>query len=257
MGSGAPSSTAVNGPLGVLQTCGHTVQRAFALEYRLASSAPFEAANPFPAALLDAVAGYRYLVESCGFEPKNIIVSGDSSGGQVAVALTRYLCVANLETLLKPGSLLLVSPTVDWGLTHHGPESTLVTNASTDVVGPIMLNGYSARSLRGELPEEALQTNAWLSPGSKHLFVTVGLLRGFPTTFIVASSSEQTVDAMRTFRDRLIRDVGQDSVRYIEYPYAFHDFLLFVWHEPERTQALTEISRWLRSIYSDNGTTEA
>ena len=134
MGSGAPAAPAANIARGVVENCGDVVQRTFALEYRVASSAPYKAAGPFPAALLDAVAGYRYLVESCGFEPENIIVSGDSSGGQLAIVLARYLCVANLPGLPAPGAAVLLSPTTDWGLTHDGPEGTLTTNAGTDVV---------------------------------------------------------------------------------------------------------------------------
>ena len=38
---------------------------------------------------------------------------------------------------------------------------------------------------------------------------------------------------MRTFRDRLIEDIGEEKVTYIKYPDAFHDFLLMTWFEPE------------------------
>ena len=42
--------------------------RIFTLEYRLSSAKPFKQANPFPASLMDAVAGYRYLVHDLGFD---------------------------------------------------------------------------------------------------------------------------------------------------------------------------------------------
>lgn len=44
----------------------------------------------FPASLLDALAGYQYLL-SLGFEPKNIMLCGDSAGANACLALARYL----------------------------------------------------------------------------------------------------------------------------------------------------------------------
>ena len=48
--------------------------RTLALEYRLAPE------YPFPAAIEDAVAAYRFLL-SCGIGPRHIAVAGDSAGG--------------------------------------------------------------------------------------------------------------------------------------------------------------------------------
>lgn len=46
--------------------------------------------SAFPASLLDALAGYQYLL-SLGFEPKNIMLCGDSAGANACLALSRYL----------------------------------------------------------------------------------------------------------------------------------------------------------------------
>jgi monoterpene epsilon-lactone hydrolase len=51
----------------------------FAPDYRLAPE------NQFPAALDDAVAAYRGLLDE-GYAPANIVVAGDSAGGGLAVA---------------------------------------------------------------------------------------------------------------------------------------------------------------------------
>lgn len=250
MGSGHPKGIPANIPRGVLETSGDIVARVFCLEYRTAKSKPYIPANPFPAPLIDALSGYRYLVETVGFEPQNIIISGDSSGGHLSAALARYLAVSSLPSLATPGALLLLSPTMDWGNTHLGtPGSTMFEHDSTDFVRDVLMNGYSAASIRGNLDASELATNAWLSPASLKLGNSAGLFAKFPKTCIIAGAVEQTVDGMRTFHYRLVQDNGEKNVTYIEYPDAFHDFLLISWAEPERTNALRDIKAWLGTVY--------
>ncbi|KAL8711898.1 MAG: hypothetical protein Q9220_003842 [cf. Caloplaca sp. 1 TL-2023] len=58
----------------------------FGLQYRIAS-------NPgcrFPAALQDAVTGYQHILDK-GVPASSIIISGDSAGGNLAIALLRYI----------------------------------------------------------------------------------------------------------------------------------------------------------------------
>jgi acetyl esterase/lipase len=226
------------------------ISRAFALEHRRASSAPFPAANHFPAALLDALAGYRYLVDTLGFDPHNIIVAGDSSGGQLALMLVRYLIAAKLPSLSPPGALILVSPTADWGRTQTGtPSSTLDANEPTDIVGMVLRSDYTPQSILGKLNPSELSTNAWFSPGSLKLPDPAGVLAGFPPTLVLASSAEQIVDGIRVLRDRLIADNGKEKVTYVEYPHAFHVWLAYMFHEPERTSALGDVRRFLSQVY--------
>ena len=59
-------------------------RRVFALDYRLAPE------HRFPAALEDALAGYRWLV-SLGIDPHLMAVAGDSAGGGLALALVMRL----------------------------------------------------------------------------------------------------------------------------------------------------------------------
>lgn len=59
-------------------------RRIFALDYRLAPE------HRFPAALEDALAGYRWLT-SPGIDPRHISVAGDSAGGGLALALVMRL----------------------------------------------------------------------------------------------------------------------------------------------------------------------
>ncbi|KAF8624842.1 hypothetical protein AX15_005723 [Amanita polypyramis BW_CC] len=93
------------------------VHRTFSIEYRLSSTTPFHVANPFSAALIDALAGYDYLVNAVRFSPIDIIVVGDSAGGNLAHALTRYLVenqkFSTVGIPAPPAGLVLVSPWCD------------------------------------------------------------------------------------------------------------------------------------------------
>jgi len=253
MGSGSPKSLAANIPRGVLEECAGIVDRAFCVDFRIASAAPYTATNPFPAPLVDALSGYQYLIKTIGFSPRDIIVGGDSSGGHLAADLVRYLALEKIPTLPSPRALLLLSPTMDWGCTHDNgtPSSSMESNSKSDFVRIILHSGYSAQSLRGSLDPDEILYNSWLSPASLKIVNPSGLFNGYPHTCIISGGAEQTVDAMRTFRDRLIRDNDEKIVKYSEYPNAVHDFILLTWHEPERSAALKEIRGWLNEILKE------
>lgn len=120
------------------------IKRSFAVEYRLSVGLPLGPENPFPAALIDALAGYNYLVNVVGFAPEDILVVGDSAGGNLALAMTRYLVeyASQLSEALTahppPGARLLLSPWTDLSTaTHDNPNASYYTKRSTDmIVGP-------------------------------------------------------------------------------------------------------------------------
>lgn len=59
----------------------------FMPQYRLSSHANCQ----FPAALQDAMTSYCYLTQELGVSGSKIILSGDSAGGNLVLALLRYL----------------------------------------------------------------------------------------------------------------------------------------------------------------------
>ncbi|GAA5888703.1 hypothetical protein JCM5296_000072 [Sporobolomyces johnsonii] len=78
--------------------------RVFSVDYRLSPEVVF------PAALLDALSAVFYLTEELHIPSSNIIVSGDSAGGNLALALMLYLRDHDLPQL---GAGILLSPWVD------------------------------------------------------------------------------------------------------------------------------------------------
>ena len=70
-----------------------SITRILSVDYRVsAMGSPGNAntKNPYPSALLDALAGYSYLIKTLGFTSQNITIAGDSAGGNLALALARY-----------------------------------------------------------------------------------------------------------------------------------------------------------------------
>lgn len=75
-----------------------------ALDYRLAPE------HPFPAALDDAVAAWRWLTGPAGYRPDRIWLAGDSAGGGLALSLMLALRAAGLP---QPAGAALFSPWAD------------------------------------------------------------------------------------------------------------------------------------------------
>lgn len=99
--------------------------RCLALDYRLAPE------HPFPAAVEDAVAGYRYLLDQ-GFAPSRIAIGGDSAGGGLTAAT---LVALRDQGLPMPACAWLISPWVDL-------ESTGESMASKAASDPMVQKPY-------------------------------------------------------------------------------------------------------------------
>jgi acetyl esterase/lipase len=246
-GSAYPSFTVTPMVTGLLEKT-RTVDRLFSLEYRTSSSAPFPVGNPFPAALIDTINGYSYLISELGFEPKNIIIVGDSSGGHLALCLFRYL----LETsvLPVPGAFIGHSPVCDLTSSHLATQGSSL-EFKIDILGR-MDEGFlkwAWATFAGPLHDDPIDgptRNPYLSPASisSDIESTISF-RGFPQTFLVSGGVERMRDDVRTLKRRLVRDLGEGMVTAYEAPDAIHAFLLFAWHEPERTKGFELLSRWV------------
>jgi monoterpene epsilon-lactone hydrolase len=148
--------------------------RTLAVAYRLAPE------HPFPAALDDALAAWRFL-RAQGVVAARIAIGGDSAGGGLAIAVINALRDAR-EAL--PACAWLVSPWTD--LTMSG--STLLTK---DAIDPIIHKAYLAELADAYVPVDVDRRDPRVSP----LYAD---LRALPPTLIQVGSAETLLaDATR------------------------------------------------------------
>ncbi|CDO69546.1 hypothetical protein BN946_scf184785.g51 [Trametes cinnabarina] len=245
VGSAHPDEETANIPRGLVSHS-MSVERVLSVDYRLSATHPDPPANPFPAALLDSIAAYQYLVVEVGFDPQNIAVAGDSAGANIAFALVRHLVENSIPGLPPPGRLIGFSVWLDLSISRSTLDSSVVRNAKSDIFGTdpeTRFDAYGTPAYLGPLDPEQAKTNRYLSPASPYIKPTEGLFRGFPRTFISAGGAEILLDDSMVTAERLKADGVDVTVDIV--PDAVHDFLSFPWHEPERTDALKRICKWL------------
>ncbi len=114
---------------------------ALALDYRLAPE------HPFPAAVEDALAGYRFLLGR-GVGADRIALAGDSAGGGLVVGLMVALREAGLP---QPGCGWCISPWVDMeaigdSMTGKAAADPTVQRAGILDMARLYLNGADPRS---------------------------------------------------------------------------------------------------------------
>ena len=185
--------------------------RTFALDYRLAPE------HRFPAQLDDALNAYQWLLEN-GFDPDNLVVAGDSAGGNLTLAL-----------LLKARDLRLQLPALAIALSPP-------TNFENEVLGTEESDWIDKRSL--------LQWRDWFCEPSQRRDPLVSPLRadlrGLPPIYIQAGRAEILYDSIQAFAAHA-RSQEADVVLE-SWADMNHDFQIFGFDAPQSAEALRRIS---------------
>lgn len=187
--------------------------QTFALDYRLVPE------HPFPAQLEDALAAYRWLLGT-GIKPEQLVVMGDSAGGNLTLALLLALKAAQLPL---PALGICIAPWTD--LENSG--ASLIENEPFDWVEKRMPLKWAEWFCQGADPRNPL-----ISPIRADL-------RGLPPIYIQAGDAEILYDMIRAFADQA--QAQGAKVKLEVWPQMNHDFQAFGDLIPESRAALERI----------------
>jgi monoterpene epsilon-lactone hydrolase len=192
---------------------------ALNLDYRLAPE------HPHPAAVEDAVAAYRWLLDR-GHAPGHLAIAGDSAGGGLTLATLVALRDAGLP---QPAGAVPLSPWTDM----EGTGESMTSRADFDLlVGRDGLKIMADHFLAGSDPRH---------PHASPLHAD---LAGLAPIYIQVGDHETLLDDSTRFAARA-EAAGLD-VRIDVFPEMQHVFQFSAGNVPEADEALARIAGWLR-----------
>jgi acetyl esterase/lipase len=200
--------------------------RVFALDYRLAPE------HRFPAAVEDAVAGYRWLLDQ-GIDPQEIVIGGDSAGGGLTMATMVALRDAG-ERL--PRAAFVISPWTDLAcagrsLDANDKRDPMFYGAGVRRMAPVYLGGASPRD-----------------PLASPLYADLSKL---PPLLIQVSDTEVLLDDSTRLADRAKQCGVNVNLRvWNDLPHVWPVFVAF--RLPESFQALAEIVEFIQTTSPQN-----
>ena len=192
---------------------------------------PLSPEHPFPEAVEALFAVYLNLLEQ-GIQAKDIILSGDSCGANLAVALAVKIREAQLEQV---SGLILLSPFLDLTLTSE----SLRFNQKHDAL-------LSIEALKTGidyyLPKEIDRDDPRVSPVFEDL-------TGLPPTLIQVGSKEILMDDGKRFQQQA--EAAGVEVEFKIYTGMWHNFQMFsAWFE-EAQQALADLAAFAHRLDRD------
>lgn len=194
----------------------------FAINYRKAPDWDFQHW------LDDAMTGYTYLLDM-GFKSENIIVAGDSAGGNLTLILLQSL---KFHGIALPSGAICISPWTD--IACEG--DSMQTNRDHDP----LFAARAVEALGAHYARSGVSTwHPWVSPVNSDL-------TGLPPLLLMVGSTEVLRDDALRLADRA-RAVGVPVV-YEEWAAMPHVFPLFAFFLPEGKRAYKHIARFVHDL---------
>lgn len=150
-------------------------------DYRLAPE------EPYPAALEDAVKAWDYLMY-LGYGGRDVILAGDSAGGNLSLALTLML---KEQGRLLPRGIVCMSPWTDLTLSGKSHESK-------KEIDPVLDEAYLEQAIHAYTAGEDLK-NPFISP----LF---GEFENFPPVYIQVGDNEILLNDATALHKKLVKE---------------------------------------------------
>jgi len=199
--------------------------RILLIDYRLAPE------HPYPAALEDSVAVYKWLIDEEGIDPQNIVISGDSAGGGLTAAT--LLKLRDTGVALPAGGVLL-SPWTDLDLTGDSIKTKRRLDPIVDASGlHFMANLY----IGDEEPN-----NPYISP-------IYADLKDLPPILVQVGSAEVLLDDSTRFAEKA-KSVGVDVTIEV-WDDMTHVFQFLALWAPEGEQAIEKIGEFIQKIMKE------
>jgi monoterpene epsilon-lactone hydrolase len=190
------------------------------IDYRLAPE------HPFPAAVDDAAAAWRWLLQQ-GFAPNRLAIAGDSAGGGLTIAT-----LVNLrdKKLGLPACAVAISPWVDLegvgnSMTTRSAQDPMVQKDGLLWMAKMYLNGKDSRT-----------------PLAAPLHAD---LKGLPPTLVQVGTAETLLDDAIRIAEKM-HAAGVDA-RLAIWPNQLHVFPLFAPILSEGRDGCIEIGNFIRS----------
>jgi acetyl esterase/lipase len=194
--------------------------RVLVIDYRLAPE------HPFPAALDDATAAWRWLLRQ-GLAANRLAIAGDSAGGALTMAT-----LVNLrdQKLGLPACAVAISPWVDLegtgtSMTARAAQDPMVQKNGLQWMAGLYLNGKDAKT-----------------PLAAPLHAD---LKGLPPILIQAGTAETLLDDATRLAERL--HAAGSEVRLAVWPNMLHVFPLFAPILSEGRDGCLEIGAFIRA----------
>jgi acetyl esterase/lipase len=196
--------------------------QTLAIDYRRAPE------HPFPAALDDTLAAYRFLLAE-GFAPQDIVIAGDSAGGGLTMGALLALRDAG-EPL--PGAAFVIAPWVD--LACRGESF-----ASKADIDPIIQKPY--------LLDTAADYIAGADPIPRLASPLGGDFRGLPPVLIQVGSAETLLSDSVALAGQL--GEADVAVTLEVWPEMVHVWHLFRGHLSAGGRAIDRAGAFLRGVW--------
>ncbi|KAJ1795722.1 hypothetical protein LPJ59_004186 [Coemansia sp. RSA 2399] len=210
--------------------------RCVSVDYRLATP------HPYPAQLHDAYIAFCYLLQQ-GFVPEDIVIAGDSAGGNLALILALLLRHTGVT---KIRGLVLLSPWADLAVCrpsveYNRPYDTLFAHPLTSPLGHARMYYAPGRKLSQEMLDDL--AHPLVSPIG-------GDFKDFPPTLIQAGDKEVLYDEITQLHTNI--RAANDSAHSSKYVYECYPDMIHVFHQvfdlPQTKAAFSSIGNFVRGL---------